>query len=327
MMSQQQLVIKSSPFSFLKWLAVILFFLPILSIVLSIIVDLEGQVGDIGFDGGFSFGYIFSFVVTGLQFAVALAAFFIWYNDSYRVDKEAISHHTVMGNRMLIATQDIAQVDIHQGVFGRMFDAATLLIQRDSGDAVRLRNIPNPEFYASQIRALIIPKDHALSDKQKSTQEIINGGESQFVEFKSSFLWDYHRQSANKDLYYPTMKNVAAFMNSNGGVVIIGVDDEGQILGIENDLQAMRKGDIDGFELTFTSVFNSMIGVEYRHYLSLNFEDIEGKTICLINVMPAPEPIYITNKGKEEFYVKAGNQAQSMTVSEAMRYIKDHFSA
>lgn len=326
-MSQEQLIIKSSPFAFLKWLALILFFLPILSLILSVIINLEGQYGDIGLEQTISFGYFFSFFVTGLQFLIALVAFFIWYNDAYNVDKEAINHRTIIGKRMLIATQEITQVEISQGVFGRMFDAATLVIQRNHGEIVRLRNIPNPEYYAAKIQSLVIPKDHALTDKQKLTQDIIKDGESQFVEFKSSFLWDYRRQSANKDLYYPTMKNVTAFMNSHGGVVIIGVDDEGEILGIEKDLQSMRKGDVDGFELTFNSVFNSMIGVQYRHYVELNFEDIENKTICIIRVTPTPEPVYITNKGNEEFYVKAGNQAQSMTISEALHYINAHFSA
>ena len=67
------------------------------------------------------------------------------------------------------------------------------------------------------IEDLIEPEaGHALPE-QKPVRELIAAGESQFVEFKASLMWDYRQQRANKALYDPVMKNVVGFMNATGG--------------------------------------------------------------------------------------------------------------
>jgi predicted HTH transcriptional regulator len=154
---------------------------------------------------------------------------------------------------------------------------------------------------------------------------LIAGGESQNVEFKASFQWDYRQQKRNKDLHAPVMKNLAGYMNTVGGTVLIGVDDEGQILGLEPDYATMGKKDSDGFENNFNMAFNQMIGAEYRHYLDVSFHTLTEKEICAVRVLPADEPVFITNKGEEKFYIRTGNSSQPLSVSKASRYIQKRF--
>jgi len=75
---------------------------------------------------------------------------------------------------------------------------------------------------------------HLADDKPAI--ELILGGEHQFAEFKSSFVWDYYQQRANKALHVPVMKTVVAFLNSSGGYLLIGVSDDGQVLGLDSQL-------------------------------------------------------------------------------------------
>ena len=159
----------------------------------------------------------------------------------------------------------------------------------------------------------------------KPTPELIAAGENQHIEFKSSLLWDYHQQIANKALYLPVIKNIAAFMNSSGGIVIIGVDDDGSILGLEPDFKIMPKQNADGFENSFNLAFNQMIGAQFRQYVSVQFDTIDDKTICLVTVQPAQTPAYLTYNGKETFYIKTGNSSQPLTISQATNYIQTHF--
>ena len=138
-------------------------------------------------------------------------------------------------------------------------------------------------------------------------------------------MWDYRKQAVNKELYEPVMKNLAGFMNTAGGWLLIGVSDDGEVLGIEPDLTGLKKQNIDGFENVFNVAFGNMIGVENRQYVQLSFPVQEDKTVCRIAVQPAPHPVYMTYQGKEEFYIRAGNACQALSVSKASRYIQGRF--
>jgi hypothetical protein len=87
----------------------------------------------------------------------------------------------------------------------------------------------------------------------------------------------------------------------------------------------MGKKDSDGFENNFNMAFNQMIGAEYRHYLDVSFHTLTEKEICAVRVLPADEPVFITNKGEEKFYIRTGNSSQPLSVSKASRYIQKRF--
>jgi predicted HTH transcriptional regulator len=168
--------------------------------------------------------------------------------------------------------------------------------------------------------------DMPLLFVSRPAHELIAGGENQHVEFKSSFIWDYHRQTRNKDLYEPVMKNITAFMNTRGGAVLIGVGDDGETLGLGPDLKTLRKPNVDGFENVFNMAFNKMIGAEFRQYVDVTFPTVDAETICLVTVRPSREPVYMVHKGTEKFYIRAGNASQPLSMSKATKYIQSHFT-
>src|ERR1700733_14410999 len=78
---------------------------------------------------------------------------------------------------------------------------------------------------------------------------LIQSGEGQILEFKSSLRWDLNLNQVNKELTKTVAKTVAGFMNAHGGTLLIGVSDGGEVLGIDSDIASLSKKNIDGFEL------------------------------------------------------------------------------
>lgn len=160
-----------------------------------------------------------------------------------------------------------------------------------------------------------------ISDGENDLMETLRAGEHEQLEFKTSFRWDEKRQQVNKELEKAVLKTVAAFLNSDGGHLFVGVNDQGQPLGLETDFTSLPKPNQDGFENHFNNLFNQMIGPEFRRLVKLNFNQAAGKTICLINIEPSPKPAYFKNGDSEDFYIRTGNTTTSLKMSEATAYL------
>jgi len=158
-----------------------------------------------------------------------------------------------------------------------------------------------------------------------SVTDLIMIGETNKVELKSSLIWDYKTKQPNKKMIGTiVVKTISSFMNSEGGVVLIGVDDDKTILGLDNDVTQL-KGGIDEFELHFTNLINSYLGKVFRTFADLRFEKVDDKEIAIIVVKKSPHPVYLKHEGKTEFYIRAGNSSQPLDISESNDYIKDHW--
>ena len=81
---------------------------------------------------------------------------------------------------------------------------------------------------------------------EQSIPSLINEGENEFVEFKSSLRHDYYQVKTNKNLEMVIMKSIAGFLNAKGGTLLIGVDDFGEVLGLDNDYFTLKKKLRDG---------------------------------------------------------------------------------
>jgi hypothetical protein len=87
-----------------------------------------------------------------------------------------------------------------------------------------------------------------------SIEDLIAEGESDSVEFKSSLRWDFAERCVNKKLEEVVVKSVVAFTNGQGGTLLIGVSDEGQVLGLESNYAGLGDIDRDKFELHLRNV-------------------------------------------------------------------------
>ena len=333
-MLRDQIIIRSSPFLFLKRLIFIEFFfalLPFVTVFLinSLFGDLTESYQILPFARSISINLFMVIVVTTVQVLIITIAFVGWYFPVYVVDREQILHQrgSFFGNKRLLSTSLINQVIVKQGRLAKSLNYGTLHITAsDTSESAHLKDISEPYEYAALIEDLVDPGPNRLAGPEpRSAFELVTGGEHQHVEYKSSLVWDYHQQRANKGLHQPVMKTLVAFMNSSGGFLLIGVDDDGKVLGLEPDLQILRRPTVDAFETAFNMAFNKMIGVEFRQFADVAFPELDEKLICVLRVRPSTHPVFLLEEGNEKFYIRAGNASQSLTISQANRYIQRHF--
>jgi len=324
-----------SPYVFLKRLVAIEFFFAFLPVIVTWLFNLESGYEGTGLAATISFPLLTVIVVTTLQVLIVAVAFLTWYLPSYTIGEREIIHRrsNLIEDRRLAELRDICCVDTHYGPLGRRLGYGDVLLDAGGDGPLRMREISNAEHFAalldSQLREQVIYLDRAAEREALTTPadlaELVASGENQFVEFKASLVWDYRRQRANKDLYKPVFKNIVAFLNSNGGRLLIGVADDGEILGLEPDMSTLPKSNVDRFENVFNQAFNSMVGVEFRQFVNVSFPRIDDRVICLVDVRQSGEPAFLRLKGDEQFYIRAGNATQPLPVSKAARYMQSHF--
>lgn len=164
-----------------------------------------------------------------------------------------------------------------------------------------------------------------------SIEDLIAESESDELEFKSTLRWDMRQGRTNKALEDVIIKSVAAFANWQGGTLLIGVSDEGEILGLEADYASLN-GDHDRFELHLRNLLNQNFGTAFvANRVKIRFHTINEQDICQIDVQPAINPVIVTLTDKngqknERFYVRSGNSSQELPPSEMHRYIQERFA-
>lgn len=160
-----------------------------------------------------------------------------------------------------------------------------------------------------------------------TVEEIIGADESRELEFKSTFEWDLREGKQNKALQKQVLKTLAAFMNSDGGTLVIGVTDDKGIIGLGHDLKLVQDS-LDRFENKLMSVFSSAIGAPYSLHCKLRFADAKnGTQVCVINVAAAKEPVFVDFQGDHEFFIRRGNATVSLNASEQHIYTRQRFSS
>jgi len=155
----------------------------------------------------------------------------------------------------------------------------------------------------------------------RSIGELIKLPESPTIEFKSTLQWDVRQDRENKDLRLSVLKTIAAFLNSDGGTLIIGVEDNGNIFGLEKDLSLLSKENLDQFEQTIFNLICDRIGASFTQLVKIRFENIESKDVCAVDVRKSAKRAFMKGKEKLEFYIRAGNTSKSLEVPEIYDYM------
>jgi len=156
---------------------------------------------------------------------------------------------------------------------------------------------------------------------ERSIKDLIGLGESATLEFKSTLQWDLVRNCVNKDLRHSILRTIAAFLDSNGGTLLIGVEDDGNVIGLDNDLKVFG-GSTDKFEQLLNTLISENIGSVYAGFIKTLFEDINGKRICVIETDKSQEPAFLKGSRGKEFHIRVGNTTRMLDAEETMRYIQ-----
>jgi predicted HTH transcriptional regulator len=128
----------------------------------------------------------------------------------------------------------------------------------------------------------------------------------------------------NKVLEQVIVKTVAGFLNSDTrGTLIIGVDDAGQVVGLDQDYKTLgKKQDRDGYENWLTTLLLDQFGKESNAFLRISFHSVDGVEVCQIAIKPSPKPAYVKDGIAENLFVRTGNSTRQLTTREAVEYCK-----
>lgn len=191
-----------------------------------------------------------------------------------------------------------------------------------------------PDFLKAR-RALIAAGINAFMDgllEEPETagvaiEDLIKQGEDEQVEYKSSLRWDYKEEKATKIPQKAVAKTLAAFFNTKGGTLVIGLKDDGEVLGIDVDLGTLSKPDLDGFGLAFTQVVGNYLGMDRAAMVELTYAAIDGKTIAVVSCPPSSKAVFIEDGSEVEFWVRAGPSSRKLNVLETSQYIQQHWAS
>ena len=179
-----------------------------------------------------------------------------------------------------------------------------------------------PKVALKIVRALSKRITNYLRTKEQiSTVEIIENGETEYVEFKSTLRWNLHTNSKDKAMEKAVLKTIVAFMNSEGGTLLVGVADDGTILGLKKDQFANH----DKLLLYLTSIIKDRINALHLKFLHFSIEKIGGIDILRIDCAPGSVPAYLTDGKLDHFYIRTGPSTTDMRLGEVYDYLRERF--
>lgn len=175
---------------------------------------------------------------------------------------------------------------------------------------------------------LSLPSPHFEKSRLTVTEDL-------YHEFKTSLIYpaDNNMFADEKRQGEVIARTIAAFMNSEGGTLYIGVDNAGYPRGLANDFRFLNHG-IDGYDIReIQDRFNLQLQRHIRRclgvtsdglsffpdYIKIEYEQIDGNWICRVSVNPFPGTVLFA--GGRLFIRKIGENNEITDRKEIQRFI------
>ena len=161
----------------------------------------------------------------------------------------------------------------------------------------------------------------------RNAEELIKRGESKTLEFKSTLRWSLKEdRQDDKGVTHAVLKTIAAFLNTEGGDLLIGVADDGSIVGIERD----RLENDDKYMRHLSQVVRNGLGDRAGTCIDPKTQVVQGNTVCVVSCQRSPEPVFLKWKGLEsvpegDFFVRSGPGTVKLAPESAREYIRTRF--
>jgi hypothetical protein len=165
----------------------------------------------------------------------------------------------------------------------------------------------------------------------------ISAGETERAEFKSSLVYDRKRAKnepnaaiqtlTSEDVLHSCLKTVAAFLNSSGGILYLGTDDSGQIVGVEADFPCLSSNpdrhNIDQWQLYLRNRIESRFtdGKTVNDYIDVKSFYIEEKTLVRIEVASRRKISYLTVNQRPVLYRRQGNRTEEVLIDQMEEFL------
>lgn len=170
-------------------------------------------------------------------------------------------------------------------------------------------------------KTLIVDSDKEYTIKPLNISNIIESGESEAIEFKSTLRINLHTDKKDQRMELSALKTIAGFLNTNGGTLVIGITDEGKPIGIEAD----KFTNEDKMNLHLINIVKDRIGVQAVTCIHTHFEDYKNSRVMMIRCKKSPSAVFVKEENIEKFYIRTGPSTTELTSSQTQNYISQRF--
>lgn len=152
--------------------------------------------------------------------------------------------------------------------------------------------------------------------------EIISKGEGTHLEFKSTMRMNLHTGKPGKEIETAWLKTVAAFLNTDGGTLLLGVDDGGNIIGLDSD----GFENDDKCQLHFKNLIQQHIGIEHVPCINFSVYKTGMGAVGVVVCESSKNPVFLNSKNDEAFYIRSGPSSVQLPIRQALDYLKQRNS-
>ena len=151
--------------------------------------------------------------------------------------------------------------------------------------------------------------------------DLITQGETTTVEFKSTLRTNLHTGEKDPRMEMAVLKTVAAFLNTHGGTLVVGMADDGNPVGIDVDNFINE----DKMYLHLVNLINGRIGPQHMMHIQPRFDDYDHTRVLVVECGKGKAPVYVKDGNSEKFFVRTGASTTELSVSQVQEYIAQRF--
>ena len=160
------------------------------------------------------------------------------------------------------------------------------------------------------------------SPDDNAVRKLIEGRETDRVEFKEAAAYSTQRNEKSPEMIKNVLREIAAFLNSGGGNVILGVTDKNKVIGLANDLKHAdpKKKNRDGYELFLRNSITGKLGAIQSATCKISFHKIDNLEVCRIFVPASATPVYLDGN----LIIRDGTSSRQLNAQETAAYVAQH---
>lgn len=200
------------------------------------------------------------------------------------------------------------------------------LIQEDESRVLEFKSSLFTPIPDKNKRSLIVH----FNEERKIALENNNSEKLSLIEEKIN---DLSNNNAQKAVIHSAMKTLVAFANSDGGDLILGLEDNKNILGLEFDFSSLNKKDnqFDSFRLRFDQYIGEYIGTDFNNLLEdAKFVNIDNQNLYWVKVKKSKTAVFLKKDEKgnntSDVWVRAQASSNKVTKAEELQKFFRQFS-
>jgi hypothetical protein len=154
-----------------------------------------------------------------------------------------------------------------------------------------------------------------------SIADLVAKGEGTSIEFKGTLRTNLHTGEKDPRMEMGILKTIAAFLNSHGGTLVVGVMDDGNPVGVEAD----KFENDDKMLLHLDNLIKDRIGPQHSLHIQPRFDDYQDKKVLVVECKPGKAPVFVKDGSIERFFVRGGASTTDLSGSQTQEFIQQRF--